>query len=239
MQLTQHPVDSAYDPVHDVYLVVGEDQSSAQGVFVDAVGHPLGAPFRLPTSRYFCCISLPPTFAGFNYAGGGPFRPRVTYAADLNDGAGGQGAFLVLWTESSCDPARCSVPLYRVLGSIVAYPERVIGGRNQPSIPGVITGALPGNVNPWAEVSVGMAAVARAPALAYSSASHVFLVAHEQAGGLAVSLLDANGLLMPKPPTSLDVGAFSSLRSKFLVTWNSVMDEFGLFYPNFRDTTTF
>jgi hypothetical protein len=100
-------LDAGYDPVNRVYLAVlpkeeGSGTSgSVWGVFLDAAGVPVQPPFAIHT-------------------GGRANFARVTYSAHVSNGAGGQGGFLVTWTEPFT-PA--------VSSRIVAYPNRVGGLR--------------------------------------------------------------------------------------------------------------
>jgi hypothetical protein len=112
ISLAQHATDSAYDPVHDAYLVVGESQFSVQGVFVDALGRPFGPPFQV-ASRLV--------------AFGPPSRPRVAYSADLDDGAGGHGGFVVVFTQYACTSVIFCVPTTETLRTqAVLYPGRTL-----------------------------------------------------------------------------------------------------------------
>jgi hypothetical protein len=64
--------DVGFDPVHDVYLVVG-GSGELFGVFVNAFGNPVSGIFPIP---------------------GGGYMPRLKYSQEIN---GGQGGFLVVW----------------------------------------------------------------------------------------------------------------------------------------------
>jgi hypothetical protein len=90
--------DVAYDPAHDAYLAVGSDAgfTFTQGLFVDAPSHAARTPFTVFPVR------VPITAA--------------TYSPDLSDGAGGLGAFLVVWPTAT-----------GINAEIVAYPGRVVG----------------------------------------------------------------------------------------------------------------
>lgn len=90
-------VDAAYDPVNNVYLVVG-GAGHITGVFVNASGVPQTAAFPIKSS-----------------GGYGAF-PRVAYSPHANNGNGG---FLVAW--SSEEP-----PTVRLRGRMVAYPGTAI-----------------------------------------------------------------------------------------------------------------
>jgi hypothetical protein len=95
--------DIAYDPHHDVYLVVAGVER-LHGVFVDRFGTPLGGEF-----------SIRPDDNAGHYAE----TPRVVYSADVNDGAGG---FLVTWIH------REAIASTRTIRArIVAYPNRLVG----------------------------------------------------------------------------------------------------------------
>src|SRR5262245_11422947 len=88
--------DVAYDSSHDAYLVVGTGTHATQAIFVSAASHAPSAAFPiLPTD---------------------PMGPiAAAYSADLSDGAGGLGAFLVLWDSGT-----------GINAEIVAYPGRVV-----------------------------------------------------------------------------------------------------------------
>jgi len=88
--------DAAYDPVNNVYLVVGA-HGVVRGVFVNSAGSPVSAPFQ---------ISGGAGFAQF---------PRALYSPHVNNGAGG---FLVTWHQG--DGANL------VNTRIVAYPNHVV-----------------------------------------------------------------------------------------------------------------
>jgi hypothetical protein len=68
-------VDLAYDPVHDIYLIVGA-HGPAYGIYVNRVGAPVGSPFFIKQ---------------------GPHTQftRVAWSPHIN----GTGGFLVAWTE--------------------------------------------------------------------------------------------------------------------------------------------
>ena len=113
ISLTQHATDSAYDPVHDAYLVVADTQFSVQGVFLDALGHPLGPPFQVANR-----------FVAF----GPPSRPHVAYSMDLDDGAGGHGGFVVVFTDYGCSNVEfCGVLVVTLRTQAVVYPGRTVG----------------------------------------------------------------------------------------------------------------
>ena len=88
--------DTAHDPIHNVYLVVGA-HGTVQGVFVNSAGSPVTAPFQ---------ISDGSSFAQF---------PRALYSPHINNGAGG---FLVTWHQGE--------GLNLVNTRIVAYPNQVL-----------------------------------------------------------------------------------------------------------------
>ena len=69
--------DAAHDPVHDVFLVVSAFVE-VHGVFVDANGAPITAPFQISSGA-----------GHVNFA-------RARYSPDVNNGAGG---FLVTWSS--------------------------------------------------------------------------------------------------------------------------------------------
>jgi hypothetical protein len=93
--------DDAYDPSHDIYLVVGA-YGPVYGVFVNVFGDPITAPFRINNDG-----------AGFAHF------PRVVYSQHVSNGAGGTGGFLVTWHEN------IGLPNY-VHTRVVAYPNRLV-----------------------------------------------------------------------------------------------------------------
>ncbi len=94
------PGDVAYDPAHDAYFCV----SGKDGVFVDAVT-------RTPGPR-FLIHATPNNVLGI----------QAVYSPDISDGAGGLGAFVVMWSETL--PLSGAGPLQV---QIVAYPGRLVG----------------------------------------------------------------------------------------------------------------
>jgi hypothetical protein len=103
---------AAWDPVNQVYLVVGGRAAGTPlplyGVFVAANGSPVTAPFQ---------INTPGLHADF---------PRVVYSPDVSNGAGGFGGFLVTWNGGL-------IPI-SVHARVVAYPNRLVTG--EMTIPG-------------------------------------------------------------------------------------------------------
>lgn len=95
-------VDAAYDPVNNIYLVVG-GFNAVTGIFVNANGAPLGAAFTIK----------PPS-------GGTPHAqyPSVAWAQHANNGNGG---FLVIW------PSENSPTDVGLHGRTVAYPRGPYG----------------------------------------------------------------------------------------------------------------
>ena len=75
---TMRGSDVAYDPLHDVHLVV-EGNGQLFGIFTDASG----------TATSLIAISAPSAFTAF---------PRVEYGPDLD---GGNGGFLVTWLQAA------------------------------------------------------------------------------------------------------------------------------------------
>lgn len=87
----------AYDPAHDAYLVARPGAGAS--AFADGDGNLDGPSFTVTASG----ASL-----------------HAVYSADVSDGAGGTGGFLITWT----DPG----PFYfNVHAQIVAYPGRLVG----------------------------------------------------------------------------------------------------------------
>ena len=93
--------DTAYDPAHNIYLVVG-GQGAVQGMFVGANGASLGSAFTIATGA-------PPSYF-----------PRVKYSPEANAGNGG---FLVTWHEEGGPAGAVGVH-----DAVVAYPNGVIVG---------------------------------------------------------------------------------------------------------------
>jgi hypothetical protein len=93
--------DTAYDPVNGVYLVV-VGNGPVYGVFVNAAGTPVTAPFAIFANDAS-------TWAHF---------PRVEYSAHAPNGVGGSGGFLVTWNSNSGNTNF-------VWGRIVAYTSGV------------------------------------------------------------------------------------------------------------------
>jgi hypothetical protein len=94
--------DSNWDPVHDVYLVVGA-YGPHFGMFVNRFGIPVTGFFFIKTG------------------GGGSHFPRARYSPHVNGGAGG---FLVTWAEEG--PAG----QHSLHTRIVAYPGILVGVEN-------------------------------------------------------------------------------------------------------------
>jgi hypothetical protein len=93
--------DVAYDPVHDVYLVVGA-YGPVWGAFANANGDLL-------------------SFVHINNTGSGfAHYPRVAYSPHVSNGNGGSGGFLVTWHEGT------SAMNNFVHTRVVAYPDRLV-----------------------------------------------------------------------------------------------------------------
>ena len=94
---------AAYDPVNNVYLVVGTTAGNnftpLFGVFTDASGNPLGPAFEIKNGGEMSHF------------------PRVTYSPDVSNLNGGTGGFLVTWHGGLFQLS--------VRTRIVAYPNRV------------------------------------------------------------------------------------------------------------------
>src|SRR6187401_3083601 len=76
----------AYDPIHEVYLVVTLEGLDVRGIFVNRMGQPVSASFVILTHT------------GTRTAAGGSIR--TAYGPQLDNGSGGRGAFLVAWDAS-------------------------------------------------------------------------------------------------------------------------------------------
>ena len=98
--------DSAYDPVHDVFLVVGTE-GPVWGVFTNHNGLPVAAPFLIRAA------SSPATQS-----------PRVAFSPDITSPVGGFGGFVVTWQQADT-PASASVRT-----RAVAYPAGPLGGEH-------------------------------------------------------------------------------------------------------------
>jgi hypothetical protein len=94
--------DSNYDPVNDVFLVVGA-YGPHFGIFVNRFGVPVTSFFFIKTG------------------GGGSHFPRARYSPHVN---GGQGGFLVTWAEEGPQGGNS------LHTRIVAYPGSLIGAEN-------------------------------------------------------------------------------------------------------------
>ena len=94
--------DNAWDPVNDVYLIVGA-YGPHFGIFVNRFGIPV-------TGHFF-----------IKQGGGGSHFPRARYSPHVN---GGQGGFLVTWSEEG--PSGQNTLHSR----IVAYPGVLVGVEN-------------------------------------------------------------------------------------------------------------
>lgn len=98
--------DIAYDPTHDVYLVIHGFFGPVIGIFIDR--------FSEPVSPFFTIGSAPSNF------------PRARYSPDLN---GGQGGFMVAWAVEGPGGN------HEVHTRGVAYPGTLLGVENVISDP--------------------------------------------------------------------------------------------------------
>lgn len=140
---------AAYDPGNQVYLVVGSTAGNSftplYGVFTNLTGVPVTSPFQ---------INVPGEHAHF---------PRVVYSADVSNGVGGTGGFVVswhggLWTTN-------------VRTRVVAYSNRLVSGENQIQ---------------------GSGYQEAGPSIAYSKTSKVFLTVWA-GGNIGGAILGLNG----------------------------------------------
>ena len=96
--------DTAFDPVNNVYLVVGATAGNSFtplfGVFVNPQGAPVTSPFQ---------INNPNAHAHF---------PRAVYSPHVSNGAGGFGGFLVTWHGGLFTNS--------VRSRVVAYPGTLV-----------------------------------------------------------------------------------------------------------------
>ena len=181
--------DAAYDPINNVYLVVMAEEDAARindriaGRFIDRVGNPLGAEFTI--------------------ASGFGDLPRVVYGADVSNGAGGTGGFLVTWADYSTD---------RILARRVAYPGVLVG-----SVSTVGTG-------------YGTSELAYSPtSQVFLAAWTNYYGSHST----AVERIGVNGVPIGAPAllASGDAGRSGvTWNSVTDVTWDSARNEFGILY---------
>ncbi|HYN09492.1 MAG TPA: hypothetical protein VES67_19060 [Vicinamibacterales bacterium] len=94
--------DTNYDPVNDVFLIVGA-YGPHFGMFVNRYGVPVTGFFFIKTG------------------GLGSHFPRARYSPHVN---GGQGGFLVTWSEEG------SQGQHRLHTRVVAFPGTLVGGEN-------------------------------------------------------------------------------------------------------------
>jgi hypothetical protein len=96
--------DTAYDPVNNVYLVVGSTAGNTMtplyGVFTNAAGVPITSLFQINTDGWMAHF------------------PRVTYSPHVSNGAGGFGGFLVTWHGGLFTNS--------IRARVVAYPNRIV-----------------------------------------------------------------------------------------------------------------
>jgi hypothetical protein len=96
--------DTAFDPINNVYLVVGSTAGNTInplfGVFANTSGVPVTAPFQV------------------NNGGQHAHFPRAVYSPHVSNGAGGFGGFLVTWHGGLFTNS--------VRARVVAYPNRVV-----------------------------------------------------------------------------------------------------------------
>lgn len=142
--------DVAYDPSHDVFLFVHP------GTSVDAA---FPAP---PVTGRFVNGYGNTSWPLFTIGPGGPIitPARAIYSPDLDDGAGGAGAFLVVWSSQAYPEGHLYV-------QVVAFPNRLVG-------PPVV-------LDQWSTSPRGSSLSPYVPTVdvAYSAADHVFLIAWE------------------------------------------------------------
>jgi hypothetical protein len=188
--LTMRGTDVAYDANSDVYLLV-VGHGPIFGVFVNGSGVPIAPGFTIMDGSL----------------GWGSF-PRVEYGANVPNGVGGVGAFLVTWHHNSGT-------LNYVFARVVSWalPSRLVTGIQQIS-----DGAQGGT---WYETG---------PAIAYSKTSQRFLVAWRTLGyGIQGRFVTTYGepvgpvMAFENPGASRDPA----------VAWNAATDEFGLVYTGF------
>lgn len=177
--------DTGYDPKNDVYLLV-QGYGPLYGVFVNASGKAVTPMFTIQDGS-----------TGF-----GQF-PRAVYCPDLSNGAGGSGAFLVLWDHNTTANS--------IQGRIVAL-----------EMPGyLVTG--PQMISDLSQASVFFE---NRPVAAYSPTSKRFLVAWttiSPAFGLQGRFVDTNGT----PTGAVIRFEEGGARDPDLV-WNPQTNEFGM-----------
>ena len=94
--------DVAWDPVHQIYLVIG-GYGSVYGMFVNTTGAVIGSVFTIHDGSVF--------FAHF---------PRAEFSPDINNGGGG---FLVSWHDNAGAPIGGGAVANVVKVRTVAYPS--------------------------------------------------------------------------------------------------------------------
>lgn len=185
---TSHPGatrgnDTAYDPVHNVYLVVGA-QGLLRGVFTNEAGVPLTGQFAISN--------------GVNYSQ----YPRAIYSPDI-----GGGGFLVVW--HSGDLANGA---NQVHARTVSYSSgNVVLGADVPL-------GISSPLGSWWEA---------APAAAFSTTSHTFLVTWQTFATYTIvgQRVSTSGQPVGSP---FVVSALPDGARDPGVAWNPATDEFGV-----------
>jgi hypothetical protein len=208
--------DIAHDPVHDVYFVVSGVPVPTQrlidrvvvGRFIDRAGNALSAQIVLDSQHGFVVS-------------------QVAYSADVSDGAGGFGGFMVIWTN---------IASRSVVAQIVSYPGRLVG----PKVP--IFTAPP-----------GLTGIMKAD-IAYSPTDRVFLVV---LGFLKIITPSGSALNGPSTLVRLNLDAqpigetalssdpnlncpsreFSLECNEVSVVWNPTSGEFAAVYNEVSEKT--
>ena len=189
--------DTAFDPVNNVYLVVGSTAGNnitpLFGVFADTSGNPITAPFQI------------------NNAGQHAHFARVVYSPHVSNGAGGLGGFLVTWHGGLFTNS--------VRTRVVAFPNRIVSAEAE----------IPSQTYQEAGASV-----------AYSTASHVFLVAWQESNfSVRGAIIGTGG----QPLTAAFLISEPGIGARDpSVAWNPYTGEFGVLYTGFGGsgaTTTF
>jgi hypothetical protein len=200
----------AYDPAHDAYLLVqstGSTSNGPIGLFVSGFGTPqLGAsPFAIGAG--------PANLLGVS----------VAYSPDMSDGAGGTGAFLVVWSSYFYDGNSSNYVYAFAYARAVAFPGRLVGP--------IIT------LEDWS----GQRRNVRSVGVAYSQTDRVFLTAWENFQVFPEPYPphdEAQAFFLRLNLTGQPIGGITAVSSpspcvgcgRIDVVWNAPSNEFGLLY---------
>jgi hypothetical protein len=199
--------DIAYDPVHDCYLVVSEqfDQfdrgGSVVGHFTDRTGGVIAGPFDIAPHSWM---------------------HRVAYSADVSDGIGGRGGFVVISGGLNAQ--------------IVSYPGRLVGS------PTTI-------FSPPPESTIWKADIAYSPT-AQRFLVAVGVIRESQLVSASPASIPVRGILLdaearpigdvsisPDPNPAPFFHEFYYSRNEIRAVWNPVSDEFGVLLTDNKQRT--